>query len=53
MLIALTKESGQDEISSALGYGLPLAQEAGAHATVQAASAPAAFSHIGATTPTQ
>jgi nucleotide-binding universal stress UspA family protein len=38
ILIALTKESGQDEISSALGYGLSLAQQAGAHATVQAAS---------------
>ena len=38
ILIGLTKESGPDEISSALGYGLSLAQQAGAHATVQAAS---------------
>jgi nucleotide-binding universal stress UspA family protein len=38
VLIALTKESGPDETSSALAYGLSLAQQAGAHATVQAAS---------------
>ena len=38
ILIGLTKEYGPDEISSALGYGLSLAQQAGAHATVQAAS---------------
>jgi len=38
VLIGLTKEFGPDEASSALGYGLSLAQQAGAHATVQAAS---------------
>jgi len=38
VLIGLTKEFGPDETSSALGYGLSLAQQAGAHATVQAAS---------------
>ena len=37
-LIGLTKEFGPDETSSALGYGLSLAQQAIAHATVQAAS---------------
>ncbi len=35
VLVGLTKESGPDEISSALGYGLSLAQQAGAHVTVQ------------------
>ncbi|HZW48444.1 MAG TPA: universal stress protein [Microvirga sp.] len=38
VLIGLTKEFGPDEASSALGYGLSLAQQAGAHVTVQAAS---------------
>jgi nucleotide-binding universal stress UspA family protein len=38
VLIGLTKEFGPDEVSSVLGYGLSLAQQAGAHATVQAAS---------------
>jgi nucleotide-binding universal stress UspA family protein len=38
LLIGLTKEFGPDEVSAALGYGLSLAQDAGAHATVQAAS---------------
>jgi hypothetical protein len=38
VLIGLTKEFGPDETSSALGYGLSLAKQAGAHATVQAAS---------------
>jgi nucleotide-binding universal stress UspA family protein len=38
VLIGLTKEFGPDEISAALGYGLSLAQQAGAHATVQAAA---------------
>ncbi|WP_414470976.1 universal stress protein [Microvirga sp. M2] len=38
ILIGLTKEFGPDETSSALGYGLSLAQQAGAHATVQAVS---------------
>ena len=38
VLIGLTKEFGPEETSSALGYGLSLAQQAGAHATVQAAS---------------
>jgi nucleotide-binding universal stress UspA family protein len=38
VLIGLTKEFGPDEASSALGYGLSLAQQVGAHATVQAAS---------------
>ena len=38
VLIGLTKEIGPDETSSALAYGLSMAQQAGAHATVQAAS---------------
>ncbi|KFG69693.1 universal stress protein [Microvirga sp. BSC39] len=38
VLIGLTKEFGPDETSSALGYGLSLAQQAEAHVTVQAAS---------------
>lgn len=38
VLVALTKEFGSDESSSATGYGLSLAQGAGAHLTVQAAS---------------
>ena len=38
VLVCLTKEFGLDEISSALGYGLSLAQQAGAHETVLAAS---------------
>ncbi len=38
VLIGLTKEFGPDEPTSALGYGLSLAKQAGAHATVQAAS---------------
>ena len=33
VLIGLTKEFGPDETSSALGYGLSLAQQAIAHAT--------------------
>lgn len=38
ILIGLTKEFGPEETSSALGYGLSLAQQAKAHATVRAAS---------------
>lgn len=38
VLVALTKEFGEDEASAALGYGLSLAREAGAHLTVQAAA---------------
>ncbi|GGH33172.1 universal stress protein A [Alsobacter metallidurans] len=38
VLIALTKEFGPERPSSALAYGLSLAQATGAHATVQAAS---------------
>ena len=38
VLVALTKEPGPEETSSATGYGLSLAQAAGAHLTVQAAS---------------
>jgi nucleotide-binding universal stress UspA family protein len=38
VLIALTKESGEDEVPSALSYGLSLAHQANAHATVEAAS---------------
>jgi hypothetical protein len=37
VLIGLTLEN-EDEPSSALGYGLSLAHQAGAHATVQAAA---------------
>lgn len=37
VLIGMTEE-GIDEPSAALGYGLSLAQKAGAHATIQAAS---------------
>jgi len=47
VLIGLTKEFGPDETSSALGYGLSLAQQAGAHATVQAASIKMALSSAG------
>lgn len=39
VLVGLTKEFGPEETSSALGYGLDLARSAGAHLTVQAASA--------------
>ncbi|MCZ0963585.1 universal stress protein [Paracoccus benzoatiresistens] len=38
VLVGLTKEFGPEETSSAIGYGLSLAQAAGAHLTVQAAS---------------
>jgi nucleotide-binding universal stress UspA family protein len=38
VLIGVTKEFGPDETSSSLAYGLSLAQQAGAHVTVQAAS---------------
>jgi nucleotide-binding universal stress UspA family protein len=38
VMICLTKEFGPDETSSAIGYGLSLAQQADAHATVQSAS---------------
>jgi nucleotide-binding universal stress UspA family protein len=38
VLIALTKVSGEDEVPSAVSYGLSLAQQAGAHATVEAVS---------------
>lgn len=38
ILIGLTKEFGPAEVSSALGYGLSLAQQAGAHATIQSVS---------------
>jgi hypothetical protein len=38
VLVGVTKEHGPDETSSALNYGLSLAQQANAHATVEAAS---------------
>lgn len=38
ILVGLTEEGDKDEASSALGYGLALARDAGAHATIQAAS---------------
>jgi nucleotide-binding universal stress UspA family protein len=38
VLVGLTKEFGPEETSSAVAYGLSLAQAAGAHLTVQAAS---------------
>jgi hypothetical protein len=38
VLIGLTEEGEQGEAASALGYGLSLARDAGAHATIQAAS---------------
>ena len=38
ILMGLTKEFGPDEASSALSYGMSLAQHAGAHAAVVAAS---------------
>jgi nucleotide-binding universal stress UspA family protein len=38
ILIGLTAEGDDGEAASALGYGLSLAREAGAHATIQAAS---------------
>ena len=45
ILIGLTKEGDEDETSSALAYGLSLARESGAHATVQAASLKLALTH--------
>lgn len=47
ILIGLTKEFGPDETSSALAYGVSLAQQAGAHATVQAASIKLTLSSAG------
>lgn len=47
VLIGVTKEFGPDEISSALGYGLSLAQQADAHVTVQAASLKVTLSSAG------
>jgi nucleotide-binding universal stress UspA family protein len=44
VLIGLTEE-GEEEPSSALGYGLSLAHQAGAHATVQAASLKVVLTH--------
>jgi nucleotide-binding universal stress UspA family protein len=38
ILVGLTEEGEQGEVASALGYGLSLARDAGAHATIQAAS---------------
>jgi nucleotide-binding universal stress UspA family protein len=38
ILIGMTEEGDKNEVSSALGYGLSLARDAGAHATIQAAS---------------
>jgi nucleotide-binding universal stress UspA family protein len=38
LLVGLTQESHEAEVSSALAYGLSLAQAAGAHLTIQAAS---------------
>jgi nucleotide-binding universal stress UspA family protein len=45
ILIGLTEESDPEEASSALGYGLSLAREAGAHVTVQAASLKLVLTH--------
>ena len=45
ILIGLTQESDPEEASSALGYGLSLAREAGAHVTVQAASLKLILTH--------
>jgi nucleotide-binding universal stress UspA family protein len=47
ILIGLTKEYGPEEVSSALGYGLSLAQQTGAHATVQSASVKLVLSTTG------
>lgn len=47
ILIGLTKEFGRDETSSALAYGISLAQQAGAHATIQAASIKLSLSSAG------
>lgn len=44
VLIGMTEE-GIDEPSSALAYGLSLAQQAGAHATIQAASLKVVLGH--------
>lgn len=49
ILIGLTKEFGRDETSSALAYGISLAQQAGAHATIQAASIKLSLSSAGVT----
>jgi hypothetical protein len=37
-LIGVTKQFGSDDRSSALGYGISLAPQANAHATIQATS---------------
>lgn len=47
ILIGLTQEYGPEEVSSALGYGLSLAQQTGAHATVQSASVKLVLSATG------
>ncbi|OAP35091.1 universal stress protein UspA [Sinorhizobium glycinis] len=47
ILIGLTKEFGPDETSSALAYGISLAQQAGAHVTIRAASIKLTLSSAG------
>src|ERR671913_2599617 len=45
ILIGVTEEGDADERSSALAYGLSLAEEAGAHVTIQAASLKLVLTH--------
>jgi nucleotide-binding universal stress UspA family protein len=45
VLVGLTEEGDEKEVSAALGYGLTLAREADAHVTVQAASVKLVLTH--------
>ncbi|NRP75694.1 Stress response protein NhaX [Ensifer psoraleae] len=47
ILIGLTKEFGPNETSAALAYGISLAQQAGAHANIQAVSIKLTLSSAG------
>jgi nucleotide-binding universal stress UspA family protein len=45
VLIGVTEEGNDQEVSSALRYGISLAQDAGAHATIQAAAVKLVLTH--------
>jgi nucleotide-binding universal stress UspA family protein len=45
VLIGVTEEGDDQEVSSALRYGISLAQDAGAHATIQAAAVKLVLTH--------
>jgi nucleotide-binding universal stress UspA family protein len=45
VLIGVTEEGDDQEVSSALRYGISLAQDAGAHATIQAAAVKIVLTH--------